>query len=235
MNPKNPNYNYILHHKTHYHYVKNIVPKTDTTMGKHKRGLLAFDFETRRTEDWVFVGKTKSYYIKDTICKAVYQGYKKEACEVATFLTHTEGNKKSSARQFLDWLLNERAHNRYYTCIAHNGSRFDFYLLIAEMTTIRIQKWCKKGFNLYHHRGGDASSDDAATGGGITGGRSNNRNASPESAVKAVDESQKRWKPLGNANVIGAVAISASWPIFFAAPAMEALPGGAASWRSRFA
>ena len=41
---------------------------------------------------------------------------------------------------------------------------------------------------------GDASFDDAATGGegGTGGGLSNNRNASPESAVKAVDESQKR-------------------------------------------
>ena len=42
-------------------------------------------------------------------------------------------------------------------------------------------------------RGGDASFDDAATGGGgITGGLSNTRNASPDNAVKAVDESQKR-------------------------------------------
>ena len=51
--------------------------------------------------------------------------------------------------------------------------------------------------------------------------------------MKAVEESQKRWKPLGNENVIGIVAISASWPIFLAAPAMDALPGGAASWRSK--
>ena len=41
-------------------------------------------------------------------------------------------------------------------------------------------------------RGGDASSVAATGGGGITGGRSNNRNASPDAAVKAVDESQKR-------------------------------------------
>ena len=57
----------------------------------------------------------------------------------------------------------------------------------------------------------------------------------PESAVKAVDESQKRWKPAGNENVTGIVAISASWPICFATPARDALPGGAASWRSRLA
>ena len=42
-------------------------------------------------------------------------------------------------------------------------------------------------------RGGDASFDDAATGGGgITGGRSNTRKASPDNAVKAVEDSQKR-------------------------------------------
>ena len=41
---------------------------------------------------------------------------------------------------------------------------------------------------------GDASSVDAATGeeGGTGGGLSNNRNASPDIAVKAVDESQNR-------------------------------------------
>ena len=41
---------------------------------------------------------------------------------------------------------------------------------------------------------GDASFDDAATGGegGTGGGRSNNRKASPDNAVKAVDESQNR-------------------------------------------
>ena len=41
---------------------------------------------------------------------------------------------------------------------------------------------------------GDASSVDAATTGegGTGGGVSNNRNASPEPAVKSVDESQKR-------------------------------------------
>ena len=84
---------------------------------------------------------------------------------------------------------------------------------------------------------GDASFDDAATGeeGGTGGGLSNNRKASPDIAVKAVDESQKRWKPLGNENVIGIVAISASWPIFLATPARDALPGGAASWRSKLA
>ena len=124
-------YNYLLYHKNHYHYIRNIVPKKDNTMGKHKRGLLAFDFETRKTEEWVFVGATKSYYIKDTICKAVYQRYKKEYSEVATFVTNTQ---KSSARQFLDWLINERVAGRFYTCIAHNGSRFDFYILRSVMT-----------------------------------------------------------------------------------------------------
>ena len=41
---------------------------------------------------------------------------------------------------------------------------------------------------------GDASFDDAATtgAGGTGGGRSNNRNASPDIAVKAVEDSQKR-------------------------------------------
>ena len=49
-------------------------------------------------------------------------------------LTHVDGDQKSSARQFLDWLISERAAGKYYTCIAHNGSRFDFYILRASMT-----------------------------------------------------------------------------------------------------
>ena len=48
-----------------------------------------------------------------------------------TFITNDE---KSSARQFLDWLHWERIHNRKYTCVAHNGARFDFFFLIKEFT-----------------------------------------------------------------------------------------------------
>ena len=41
-------------------------------------------------------------------------------------------------------------------------------------------------------RGGDASSVAATGGGGTGGGLSNNRNASPDVAVKSVEDSQKR-------------------------------------------
>ena len=64
----------------------------------------------------------------------------------------------------------------------------------------------------------------------ILSGQSNMAGHQPEEAfIPAV------VKAFGKENVIGAVAISASWPIFLAAPAMDALPGGAASWRSKLA
>ena len=77
------------------------------------------------------VGNTKSYYQKDTICKVAYRQIRTTKVRYKTFITNDE---KSSARQFLDWLHWERIHNRIYTCVAHNGARFDFFYLIKEFT-----------------------------------------------------------------------------------------------------
>ena len=73
----------------------------------------------------------RSYFQRDTICKIKYRPYKKKNYIIKTFTTNSE---KTSARQFLDWLHKERTENRRYTCVAHNGSRYDFFFLIKEFT-----------------------------------------------------------------------------------------------------
>ena len=115
--------------KHHYVLVTDIVRKKETT--RHKRGVLAFDFETRKTEEYTMVGKTKSYYLKDTICKIAFRPLRAKNVETKVFITNDE---KSSARQFLDWLHIQRTENKRYTCIAHNGARFDFFFLIRAFT-----------------------------------------------------------------------------------------------------
>ena len=46
----------------------------------------------------------------------------------------TTNDKKSSARQFLDFLQQEHIKGRHYHCLAHNGSNFDGYLVLKEFT-----------------------------------------------------------------------------------------------------
>ena len=120
----------------HYTFVTNI--KRNEVKKRRKRGVLAFDFEARSLEDkqrpeenCVRIGEHRSYFQRDTICKIKYRPYKKKNYIIKTFITNSE---KTSARQFLDWLHKERTENRRYTCVAHNGSRYDFFFLIKEFT-----------------------------------------------------------------------------------------------------
>lgn len=128
----NPLYNYILLKNDHYHYVKNTIAK-NVNRAKYKRSLLAFDFETRKigANSYTYVGDTKSYYIKDAICQVVYRDLKSRCMHKLSFRSTPTS---SSARQFLDWLLSEHARGKHYTCLAHNGARFDFYLLHEQFT-----------------------------------------------------------------------------------------------------
>jgi hypothetical protein len=72
----------------------------------------------------------------DTICSLEYRTLKRENAPVET-KTHTfTTGETTSARQFLDFLEMEHRGGRHYTCIAHNGSRFDFLLLVGVMTDV---------------------------------------------------------------------------------------------------
>ena len=123
---------YLFYDNNHYYIVKSFedIKRKDN---KTKRGLLAFDFETRPTEDYHLIkaSNTKSYILKDTICCLYYKQYKSNDFKELALITN---NETSSARQFIDWLNNEAQYNRSYNIIAHNGGKFDFYFFISSLT-----------------------------------------------------------------------------------------------------
>lgn len=133
---------YLLMHNSHYYVVKSFTENNRMNITT-KRGLLAFDFETRPTEEFYLIkaSNTKSYILQDTLCCSYYKSYKSEKFVSDHFITD---NEKSSARKFLDWLNVEAKHNRSYNVIAHNGGKFDFYFLISAMTS-KEQLECKIG------------------------------------------------------------------------------------------
>ena len=69
------------------------------------------------------------------MCCAVYKQYKSSEEKTLTLISN---NTKTSSRQFLDFLNSEAAENRSYNIIAHNGSRFDFYFILATMTAAEL-------------------------------------------------------------------------------------------------
>ena len=123
---------YILLKKNHYNAIESWTSNLRKD-SKTKRGLMTFDFETRKTEEFHLIkaSNTKSYILKDSLCCVYYRPYKKENCIEKVIITNDD---KTSARQFLDFLNAEAGQNRSYNVIAHNGGKFDFYFLISCMT-----------------------------------------------------------------------------------------------------
>lgn len=137
------NIKYILLNKSHYYPVVNIT-KTIEKKKKIFRNLMTFDFETRETEEYTTIKETgeKMFMLKDTICSVYYRTgcdnqYKKATMNSHTFITDDE---TSSSRKFVDFLIDEANNNRHYNIVAHNGSRFDYYLLLASMTKKEIEQ-----------------------------------------------------------------------------------------------
>jgi hypothetical protein len=129
------NETYILIKNQHYYVVEKFEEKIIKGK-KTKRGLLTFDFETRQTEKYYMIeaSQTKSYLLKDTICSIYYNEYNvhvEKNFKKNTFITN---DNKTSARQFIDWLNNEKQRNKTYNIIAHNGGNFDFYFIISCLT-----------------------------------------------------------------------------------------------------
>jgi hypothetical protein len=120
-------YNYVYFNNSHYYVIMNVEIKEMIERKATKRGHLYWDnIETRETDQFVWVGKTRSYKLKDTITAAYYKPYKKTKYQKIVFTTN---ENKSSVRQFLDWLIIESHEGRSYNCVAHNGARFDHYFL----------------------------------------------------------------------------------------------------------
>jgi hypothetical protein len=127
----NKHYHYIFVENSHYYYVLGADYKTKKDI-KTKRGFVYWDIETRMTEEFVMVGNTKSYILKDVILCAYYSPFQSGEYRKLTFRT----GQTSSCRQFLDWLSHEAHEGRFYHCIAHNGSRFDMYFLLGALTEL---------------------------------------------------------------------------------------------------
>jgi len=126
---------YIVLHNEHYYPVVNFVDKK--VSDKKRRKLLAFDFETRPTEEYITIKATgeKMYILKDTIASVYYKtGYTKNQNDVFVKTIITTDNEKTSARKFIDFLIQSDKDHIHFNIIAHNGSNFDFYFILAEMT-----------------------------------------------------------------------------------------------------
>lgn len=119
---------YILLKDQHYTIIVEVEFQDHQEKGKKKqKGNLAFDIETRTTKQVVMVGETESYVLKSAILSMVYQPNRGEKM-TKTFATDMNQN---CCEKFLEWLGHEANAGHYYNCVAHNGSRFDFYLLMA--------------------------------------------------------------------------------------------------------
>jgi len=127
---------YLLLIKNHYYVIQSweeIIRKEKST----KRGLMTFDFETRKTDEFHLIkaSNKKSFILKDSLCCVYYRPYKATIILEKIIIT----NEKTSARQFLDFLNQESRENRSYNIIAHNGGKFDFYFLISVMTEQEVK------------------------------------------------------------------------------------------------
>lgn len=120
--------------------IKSLRLTANRMMLNCRRGLLTYDFETRANlkEDakrrvGLFDDGAINYgeVLEDVICCITYRPLKKKKLFHKTFITNS---KKSSARQFLDFLKEEHINGRHYNCLAHNGSNFDGYLVLKEFT-----------------------------------------------------------------------------------------------------
>ncbi len=105
-----------------------------------KRGKLFWDIDTRITEEVVYIKSINTYgkkiikeskILKDAITAVYYKPFK--ATQFKEIILTTNATT-SSVRQFVDWLIKQAQDNKFYNCIAHNGSRFDIYFLLASLT-----------------------------------------------------------------------------------------------------
>lgn len=124
-------YNYILLYQEHYYCVVGAQLNSIINDASTNRGTIIWDFETHPTDEYVMVGNTKSYILKPTICHGHYTNYQSKE---TVFFAFTTDRNKTCGRKFLDWLLHQNRDRHFYNLVAHNGSRFDHYFLMNDMT-----------------------------------------------------------------------------------------------------
>ena len=108
-----------------------------------RRGLLTYDFETRNDLSQNAQRRVGLYddgsirygqVLQDVVCCVTYRPLCRKQNNEMLHKIFVTNDKKSSARQFLDFLNDEHIAGRHYHCLAHNGSNFDAYLVLKEYT-----------------------------------------------------------------------------------------------------
>ena len=131
-------FNYLFFDGEHYYNLDSV--EEIQSSRKVKRGKCFWDIETRLTEDKIYIksltveGKKvikESRILKDAITAIYYKPYK--ATEYKKIIL-TTNSTTTSVRQFADWLIEQAQDNKFYRCVAHNGSRFDMYFFLASLT-----------------------------------------------------------------------------------------------------
>ena len=131
-------FNYLFFDGEHYYNLDSVEALQSSR--KVKRGKCFWDIETRLTEDKIYIksltveGKKvikESRILKDAITAIYYKPYK--ATEYKKLIL-TTNSTTTSVRQFADWLIEQAQDNKFYRCVAHNGSRFDMYFFLASLT-----------------------------------------------------------------------------------------------------
>lgn len=139
---------YLLVKGGHYYIVESAERK-ELKNKKTKRGMLAWDIETRPSDktvmikhyDYIEVDGVKekkesiieSKILMDTITAIYYKDYKSDEEKQCIFVTD---EKSSSIRKFIEFLKTQSMNGNYYNCVAHNSSRFDHYFLLSEMSRV---------------------------------------------------------------------------------------------------
>ncbi len=143
------NCSYILLNKNHYYCI--LSSKKNHVKNRICRGSISWDFETRPTAEYVMIGDTKSYILKPTIVNVWFNKIQKGSAAMS-FVTEMDGETviEWCGRKFLNWLIKEHEEGRAYNCIAHNGARFDHYLLMNDMTEdeVRQTKFSLRGHSI---------------------------------------------------------------------------------------
>jgi len=125
------NFNIILNMSFHYYIVKNVQKKKVDDICC-KRGKLSLDFESRPTEEFIMIGKQRSYLLAPTICGVHYK-FNREADEKYKTILFTTTREKNSSRQFIEWLGDMFNKKHKFQIVAFNGSRFDYYFLLQDL------------------------------------------------------------------------------------------------------
>jgi hypothetical protein len=121
---------YLYLNKEHYVLVNSAERRTFKDKNT-KRGWVYWDIETRPTDEYICIGRTKSYVLKDTITSFVYQPYKSKQHYTKTFVTD---EIHSSVLKFKTWLAKQASLGQFYNCYAHNAANFDHYLFTQDFT-----------------------------------------------------------------------------------------------------